>query len=187
MKIETYRPIAPPARERTRASRRPGLLWPLLGLLALLSVGGFVGGLSFVRDRTGEDLGAELSWLQKTPVDDFFMPGLFLLGAYGIGSLLLMGGLAWRWSPGPVRRLDVGLGHHWAWFGVIGQGAVLVTWILYELVVLPDQMFLQPILIGVGVLMVVLALMPSMRRFSATGAGGIPAGGGEIGGIHARS
>lgn len=83
-----------------------------LCLLGVLSLGGFIGGLSFVRDRTGAVLGAKLSWLQKTPVDDFFLPGLFLLGVYGIGSLLLMVGLAWRWSPGPVRRMDAGLGHH---------------------------------------------------------------------------
>jgi hypothetical protein len=162
-------------------------LWPLLGLLTLLSGGGFIGGLSFVGDRSGADLGAELSWLQMTPVHDFLLPGLFLLCVYGIGSLLLMAGLAWRWSPGPVRRLNAGLGHHWAWIGAIGQGATLVTWILYEFVVLPDQMLLQPILIGVGLLMVVLALMPSMRRFYATGAGDISVEGGEPRGIHARS
>lgn len=169
MKVETYRPSTPSGTEPMRASSRPLLLWPLFGLLGLLSLGGFVGGLSFVRDRTGADLGAKLSWLQKTPVHDFFLPGLFLLGVYGIGSLLLMAGLAWRWSPGPVPRLDTGLGHHWAWFGAIGQGAALVVWILYEFVVLPNQMLLQPILIGVGLLIVVLALMPSMRRFYASG------------------
>jgi hypothetical protein len=47
---------------------------------------------------------------------------------------------------------------------------VLVVWILFEFVVLPDQMLLQPILIGVGVLMIALSLSPSLRRFYATGA-----------------
>jgi hypothetical protein len=169
MKIQTYRPSASPATERIREAGRPRLLWPLLGLLGLLSCGGFIGGLSFVLDRTGADLGAKLSWLQRTPVDDFLLPGLFLLGVHGIGSMLLMAGLAWRWSPGPVRRLDARLGHHWAWIGAIGQGAALVIWILYEFVVLPDQMLLQPILIGVGLLMVVLTLVPSMRGFYASG------------------
>lgn len=169
MKVQTYPPIALP-NERIPESRRPRLLWPLIGLLGMLSLGGFIGGLSFVRDRTGADLGARLSWLQKTPVDDFFLPGLFLLGVYGIGCLLLMAGLAWRSSPGPIRRLDARLGHHWAWIGAIGQGAVLVAWILYEFVVLPDQMLLQPILIGVGMLMVGLSLTPSLRRFYSVGA-----------------
>lgn len=47
---------------------------------------------------------------------------------------------------------------------------MLVVWILFEFVVLPDQMLLQPILIGVGVLMIALSLSPSLRRFYATGA-----------------
>ena len=169
MKVKTY-PIAPHAHERIPSSTRPRPLWPLLGLLGVLSLGGFIGGLSFVRDRTRAELGANLTWLQKTPVDDFFLPGLFLLGVYGIGSLLLMAGLAWRWSPGPVRRLDAGLGHHWSWVGAIGQAVMLVVWILFEFVVLPDQMLLQPILIGVGVLMIALSLSPSLRRFYATSA-----------------
>jgi hypothetical protein len=64
MKVRTY-PIVPRANERIPSSRRPRLLWPLLGLLGVLSLGGFIGGLSFVRDRTGAELGANLTWLQK--------------------------------------------------------------------------------------------------------------------------
>jgi hypothetical protein len=59
-----------------------------------------------------------------------------------------------------------------------------VIWILYAFVVLPDQMLLQPILIGVGLLMVGLSPMPSMRRFFETGvSSGVTATGGEFGGI----
>jgi hypothetical protein len=148
----------------------------LLGLLGLLSFGGFIGGLSFVRDASGAGLGAKVSWLQETPVSDFFLPGLFLLGVYGIGSLILMVGLVWRVPAGPLPHRDATRGRPWAWIGTIVQGATLVIWILYEFVVLPDQMLLQPILIGVGLLMVLLALMPSMRRSYAKGAAGAVAG-----------
>lgn len=48
-----------------------------------------------------------------------------------------------------------------------------MIWILYEFVVLPNQMLLQPILIGVGLLMVVLSLMPSMHRFYANCVSGL--------------
>jgi hypothetical protein len=84
--------------------------------------------------------------------------------------VLLMVGLTWRWSPGPFRRVDARLGYHWSRIGAIGQGAVLVAWILYEFVALPDQMLLQPIPIGVGVLMIALSRTPSLRRFYATSA-----------------
>jgi hypothetical protein len=151
----------------------------LLGLLALLSLGGFIGGLSFVRDASGAGLGAKASWLQETPVSDFLLPGLFLLCVYGIGSLMLMVGLVWRMPAGPLSHRGAKRGSVWAWIGTIVQGATLVIWILYEFVVLPDQMLLQPILIGVGLLMVLLAMMPSMRRSCARGAAGAVAGRGR--------
>ena len=154
------------------SSSRPWQLWPLLGLLGFLSLGGLIGGLSFVLDSSGAGLGANVSWVQETPVSDFFLPGLFILGVYGIGSLILMVGLVWRMPAGPPPHRDAKRGRRWAWIGTIAQGATLVIWILYEFVVLPEQILLQPILIVVGLLMVLLALMPSVRRFYTSGESG---------------
>ena len=173
MKVATYAARAPQAGERMRGSSpRPWQLWPLLGLLGFLSLGGFIGGLSFARDASGAGLGAHVSWLQETPVSDFLLPGLFILGVYGSGSLILMLGLVWRTPAGPPHHRDAERGRRWAWIGTIAQGATLVIWILYEFVVLPEQILLQPILIGVGLLMVLLALMPSVRRFCTNGVSG---------------
>jgi hypothetical protein len=145
-------------------------LWPLLVITGLLSLGGFVGGLSFVGDPSGASLGAKLSWLEKAPVDDFFLPGLFLLVVYGIGCLVLLAGLIWRFSPGPMRRLDRWLGHHWSWEGTILVGVVLVAWIFYEFTIFADRTPLQPILIVVGALMVAIPLFPSNREYFTTSA-----------------
>ena len=41
-----------------RRKRRPIALWPLLAVMGFLSIGAFVGGVSFVVDRTGAGLGA---------------------------------------------------------------------------------------------------------------------------------
>jgi hypothetical protein len=150
-----------------RSERRPAALWPLLVVMGFLSIGGFVGGVSFVVDRTGAGLGAKLSWLEGTPVDDFLLPGLFLLGVYAIGCMILIAGLTWRVSPGPLRRLDSVLGVHWSWAGTILVGAILIAWILYEFTIFSDRIVLQPILIGVGALMVAIPLLPSMRRHYA--------------------
>ena len=173
MKAATYTAHAQRAGERMRSSSsRPWQVWPLLGLLGFLSLGGFIGGLSFVLDSSGAGLGANVSWLQKTPVSDFFLPGLFILGVYGIGSAILMVGLVWRTPVGPAPHRDATRGRRWAWTGTMAQGATLVIWILYEFVVLPEQILLQPILIGVGLLMVLLALTPSVRRFYTCGGSG---------------
>jgi hypothetical protein len=148
-----------------RAKRRPAALWPLLVLMGILSLGGFVGGVSFVGDPTGAGLGARISWLEETPVNDFLLPGLFLLSVYTVGTLILMAGLIWRFSPGWIRRLDRWLGHHWSWTGTMLIGTILITWILYEFTIFSERIALQPILLGVGMLMIAIPWLPSMRRY----------------------
>jgi hypothetical protein len=148
-----------------RPRRRPIVLWPLLTVMGFLSIGGFVGGVSFVVDRSGAGLGVDLSWLEHTPVSDFLLPGLFILAVYAIGTAILMVGLAWRFSPGPLGRVDRRLGYHWSWAATMLEGSVLVGWILYEFAIIPERIALQPILIGVGILMVAIPLPPSMRRY----------------------
>ena len=101
-------------------------------------------------------------------MSDFLLPGLFLLGVYGIGSSLLMAGLAWRFSPGPLGVLDRWLGFHWSWAGTMLVGSVLIGWILYEFTIMPERIVLQPILIVVGILMAAIPMLPSMRRHYRT-------------------
>ena len=148
--------------------RRPLALWPLLALMGFLAIGGFVGGISFVVDPTGAGLGVKQSWLEQTPVSDYLLPGVFLLVVYAIGSAIMMAGLAWRFSPGPLQRIDRRMGVHWSWTGTILVGAVLVGWILYQFVIIPETILLQPILIAVGILMIAIPVLPSMRGYYAT-------------------
>jgi CDP-diglyceride synthetase len=149
-----------------KRTHRPGAVWTLVAMLALVATG-LPAGISFMVDPGGAGLGAKLSWLERTPVSDFFLPGLFLSLVYGVGSLLLIVGLVWRPSPGPLHRLDARLGHHWAWVGTIAMGIVLVAWVVYELVVLPETMPLQYVMIGLGLLLVALPSLPSMRGWYA--------------------
>jgi hypothetical protein len=152
-------------REKPAPEDRPHALWPLLAMMGILSIGGFIGGISFVADPTGDGIGAHLSWLDQTPVSDFLLPGLFLLVVYGLVPLLLMCGLVWRFSPGFLRRVNGRIGYQWSWAGTIAVGSVLMIWIVYELTVLPERMVLQPILLAVGALMVAIPLLPPIRRY----------------------
>jgi hypothetical protein len=145
-------------------------MWIVIALLTFLSMGGFVGGVSFILDPTGSALGAQLAWLEATPVSDFLLPGLFLLVVYALGSLALIAGLVWLPAPRVLGRIDRTLHHHWAWLGTIAMGVTLVVWILYEFALFPDRIALQPILIGLGLALIALSAVPSMRLYAAAGA-----------------
>jgi hypothetical protein len=168
--MNAVQPMERPAAtlKRSYDRHRPLVLWPLVGLMLFLSIGGFIGGISFVTDPTGAGIGARLSWLEETPVSDFLLPGLFLLFVFGFGTLLLVIGLVWRSSPWVLRRVDAWIGFHWSWAATILVGLLLVGWILYEFTIFSDRMALQPILLAVGVLMAAIPLLPSMRGYCRT-------------------
>ena len=153
---------APPARRR-----RPRALWGLAGLLAFLSLGGFAGGIPLLLDPTGRGLGVETAWLERTPVDDYLLPGFFILGVYGFGGLVTLVGIVSRWSPGALRGFDRWSARHWSWWASAAIGSVLVIWIVYEYAVLPRTMWLMPTLLVTGALLVAFALLPSIRRYAA--------------------
>ncbi len=153
------------------SSRRPGILWPLVAAMAFLSLGGLTGGLAMITDPTGTSIGADPGWLRHTPVSDFLLPGLFILVVYGCAVAACIVGLIWRIEPGRLRRVDARLAHTWAWVGTIAIGAVLVLWIAFELVIMSDVIWLQPALVCVGLLMIGVPSVPSMRRWYAVRAG----------------
>ena len=163
MRLETSpQAVVPGAEVRPE---RPFALYPLVLLIGVLSIAGFIGGWSLVTDPTGEAMQADLAWLEGTPVSDFLLPGLFLFFVYGLFGVSVIAGLWTRRSFGPLRTLDRHSGHHWAMWGAIAIGTVLVAWIAYELVVIPDVIWLQPALMGVGLAIVGLTLLPSLRAY----------------------
>lgn len=164
MRLETSPSTDFPVTETRRG--RPPALYPLLVLIGVLSIAGLAGGWSLMSDPTGEAMRADLAWLEGTPVSDFLLPGLFLFVAYGVFGLILIAGLWTRRSPGPLRTFDRRTGHHWAWWGTIAIGVVLVAWIVYELFVIPDVIWLQPALAAMGLTIVGFAMLPSIRAYA---------------------
>jgi hypothetical protein len=137
--------------------------------MGFLSLGGFTGGISMVADTSGAGIQADPRWLEHTPIHDFLLPGLFVLGVYGVAVLASMIGLIWSVAPGPLRALDARIGHHWAWVGSLAIGAILELWIVYEFMIFSEQIWLQPALMVVGLAMIAIPLLPSMRHRYATG------------------
>ena len=163
MRLETSPPAIVHGAEVRRA--RPLALYPLLLMIGTLSLAGLFGGWSLMTDRTGGSLQADPAWLERTPVNDFLVPGLFLFLVYGLFGLVLIWGLWTGRSFGALTRLDRRTGHHWSWWGAIALGSILVAWIAYELFVIPEVIWLQPALAVMGLAIVGLALLPSTRAY----------------------
>lgn len=143
------------------ARRHPGSVVALMVLLGLLTVGALQGGLAMVVDPY-EPLGMSVEFLDGTPVDTYFWPGVFLL-AVAAASLLTFAGLVtgwrWRWAA----TIETAVGHRWPWLGTVAVGGVLLAFEIAEIFLIPFHPVMHPLLIAGSVALVALALTPSAR------------------------
>lgn len=143
---------------------RPRGLWLLLLALVILGAGGIYGGVAMLRDPSGAALGMD-SVLTSFPVRDYFLPGTFLLVVMGAVPFALAHGLltrpGYKWSAG-VRRIT---GHHGSWLGTLALMAVLTVWLAAQAYWIGFRWPVQWAVAGLGALIVVLALLPSVRRY----------------------
>jgi len=144
--------------------KKPFTLYVLIFLLVFLALGGIYGGLSMLFDPSGNSLQvAEI--LPLLPISDFILPGIFLLLVMGFAPLFLAYALLvrldWAWANMLSRRSH----HHWAWLGTIGLGAILVLWLVVEGFMIGFHWPIQYITAVNGLLILIFALVPSIRAY----------------------
>ncbi|MEZ4669292.1 MAG: hypothetical protein R3E39_15410 [Anaerolineae bacterium] len=153
----------------TTASHRPLLPLLLLSLcLVFLGINGFLGGYAMISDPRGAPMGMPVSTLQNTLFQDFFIPGLCLIVIWGCGSLLTLAGLWLRPHWLGLDTLSRLVHEHWSWEFSVLLGAGLLVWLSYQVFTLPEVAPIQIILFVLAALLVMLPLLPPMRRYYHT-------------------
>jgi hypothetical protein len=123
---------------------RPRYVWIAIALEVFTAIGAIPVGIMFLMDPTGRIVQVPQGWIEATVFGSYLVPGLYLLFVNGFGMLLL----AWL----SIRR-------HWLapWLtGALGVG--LIIWILVEILLLPETMFLTWIFLATGLGMGFVAL-----------------------------
>ena len=152
-----------PERVEIVARRRPFTVVALAVLLGLLSIGALQGGIAMVVDPLAP-LGMSVDYLERTPIDDYFLPGLFLLGI-AAASLLAIPGLLFSWEWRWASKIESRVGYKWPWVAVVATGGILLLFELIELFVVPFHPIMHPLLIAVSLAILGLAFTPSTRRY----------------------
>jgi hypothetical protein len=98
-------------------------------LLILNGTGALIGGIPMIAYPDGSANGISLNYLEHSPFSDYFIPGLVLVIGNGVFSLLAFLGLI----------LNV---RHHSWF-VMGQGIVLLGWIVIQMIMIREVNFLH--------------------------------------------
>ncbi|HET9613388.1 MAG TPA: hypothetical protein VFP22_01140 [Candidatus Limnocylindrales bacterium] len=126
------------------AVERPRYVWLAVALELFTAVGAIPVGLMFLADPTGRIVQVPQDWIEGTIFGSYLVPGLYLLLVNGLG-MLGVAVLTWR--------------RHWIapWLtGTLGVG--LIIWILVEIVLMPETMFLTWIFLATGFALGFIAL-----------------------------
>ncbi len=146
--------------------QRPYTLYLLLFFLLFLAFGGLYGGIAMLLEPSG-DLLAMGDLLPLLPVSNFTLPGLFLLVVMGLTPLALAYGLLVQPLWGRVGRLFAWNGRHWAWTSTLLLVLVLAIWLAVQGLLIGFQWPIQYATAVNGLLILLLALTPGVRRYCA--------------------
>lgn len=146
---------------------RPRALYVLVGLLAFQGVSALFGGFMLIADPTGAWLQMPLAQLEGTPFQDYLIPGLILFLVLGVYPLVVAQAF-WNKRPWPLATRLAGLtGMHWAWLASVSVGVALVIWIVVQGLLIGFGHPLQVIYLLLGLALVGMTLVPSVRRYGA--------------------
>jgi len=149
---------------KTPANPRPFIVWLLIFLLAFLGLNGAAAGALFIIAPDGRLIQMPLSNLKNAPFSDFLIPGFLLLifiGIYPMAAAYSLWKLpVWRWPDAlnPFKQF------HWSWAGSLAAGAIVMVWILVQIQWIKVGA-LHIIVLVWGAVIVLLALLPSVRRY----------------------
>ena len=132
-----------------RKQSRPYTLWALIGCLLFLSISGLAGGIGMLMDPTGASLSLPDDMLVDLPIDNYILPGLYLVLVYGLLSPVIAYGL-WKRAS-------------WAWAAAVVLSIILLGWIIGQLILWGSPHIFQVIYFVLSLVMLILSLAPTTR------------------------
>jgi hypothetical protein len=146
-------------------SKRPLAAWILIVLLFFLGIGGVISGALLFMSPNGDLIGMSTFLLQGSPFPNFLIPGIILFLFVGVYQIFTGYGLLTRTPWNGPDVINPCRGYHWAWTASWGAGVIMLIWIVTETVLLGYVSALQPVITIWGIVLIVLTLLPSVRRY----------------------
>ena len=147
---------------RVSRKRRPVSIVVLSMLLGILGIGTFAAARAMITNPL-EPLGMTTEWLEKSPVDTYFWPGMFFLGMT-LAILITLAGLVFHWPWKWARGIESRIGYRWPWIGAVSTGVVLLLFEIIELFLVPFHPVMHPLLIAGSLAIIGLPFTQSARQ-----------------------
>lgn len=146
--------------------KKPWELYLLAFLMVFVGLMSLAGGLLFVIKPDGSLMKIPVNDLgTRTPFQDFLIPGLILFVVLGILPLIITYALFARPNSNIFRRLNVDKSMAWPWSWSVYYGFIVIMWIVIEIALIGYHSFLQTAVSMFGVAILVVALLPRIRKY----------------------
>jgi len=152
----------------TAHTHRPIGVWILVTVLGFIAIGGLVTGPQLIADPTGAVIGARVSWLEATPIHDWFLVGWFLVVFMGVVPAVIAVGLLTRFPWRFAERVDPSRREHWTWMATQVMGWGMGLWIALQLALVEPRGGPQGLFLMLGFVLAALPWAPSVRRYLDT-------------------
>lgn len=161
MNIEKDRPVI----NGVEKARRPAVLWALIVLLLVIGAAALISGAMLFLSPDGTLMKLPTDLLEGSPFSSYLIPGFILFLFVGVFSVFtgysLLKRPDWRW-PELVNPCK---GHHWSWTAAWAEGVIMLIWIVVETLLLGYISFLQPLILGWGIVIILLDLISPVRKY----------------------
>jgi hypothetical protein len=136
----------------------------LVFLLGFLSIGAFYGGISFLMSPDGSMLQLPGGLLEGSVFNNYTVPGIILLVSFGILPLFTVYCLQKKPAWSLCELINLVPDHHFSWTFTVYIGIGQVIWINIQTLIINQVYFLHTALSSLGILIVCISLLPSVRR-----------------------
>ncbi len=110
-------------------------------LLLITAIGAIYGGTNLITHTDGSGLKLSVEWLKYTPFDNYLIPGIILLVANGLLSLVAFLAVCFNAGRYPLY--------------VFAQGVILTIWILVQVLLIRTVIGLHFIMGGIGIMLMI--------------------------------
>jgi len=144
--------------------KKPFIIYILEFLLLFLSINGLAGGFLLLVKPDGSLLGLQPGWLYKSFFQSFTVPGFLLLFFNGILPGIALLGMVMRKESHFFQKTNIYRDKFWAWTWSLYCGIITISWIIIQQLI-TDYFILQPIIAGLGLIIVIMALTPAVQKY----------------------
>jgi hypothetical protein len=136
----------------------------LLILLGFLALGAIIGGGTLTISPTGKLLRMPLYLLEKSPFNNYLIPGIILFSVFGLAPLLLIFALIKNPIGKFAETFNFFKDMHWSWTYSIYVAFALIIWLQIEMMFLQTVYWIHTFYMIYAIVLIFVALLPQIRN-----------------------